>query len=613
MAAKHSAFAGSQKEKVLKDAIAAGRLESRARASSAPAEIPEITFDVLDSPPSDSLPLGEIAIGLAGGLALFLFGMRQMTEALKIIAGERMKRLLARFTSNRFSGVLAGTAITAVIQSSSVTTVLVVGFVSAGLMGLSQSIGVIIGANVGTTITAQIIAFKITNYAMLFIGVGFFVELGAKKERVRQWGLMIMGLGLLFFGMGLMSQATAPLRTHPGFITWMQNMQNPALAVATAAIFTALVQSSSATTGLVIVLAGGGFISLPAGIALIMGANVGTCVTAMLSAIGKPREATRVAIAHVAFNLLGVCIFVWLIPQLAESSRGISPSFPELDDTARLAAESPRQIANAHTLFNVANAFLFIWLTGPLARLATWLAPDLPEAPGSAIEPEYLDDYFLENPAMALECARREEARMATIVGEMLDSVMPAIYSASPSELARVGDMDEGVDALHVSIIRYLGLLSQEQLVTPHTEALSDGIAITNYLENIGDVIETDLVGNGVTLMQKDLSISAATREILQPLSAKVCWAFAEIAEAIASVDSERIHAVIHAKQEVKLLATKAGVHLSKRLAVEPNRQIEAFRIESEIVENLKRIYYLTRRIAKTMEDNLVVESESKS
>ena len=331
-----------------------------------------------------SLPLGEIIIGLAGGLALFLFGMRQMTDALKTVAGEGMKTLLSRLTSNRFSAAFAGAMITSIIQSSSVTTVLVVGFVSAGLMGLSQSIGVIIGANIGTTITAQIIAFKVTKYALLFIGVGFFVELGARREKVRQYGLMMMGLGLIFFGMSLMSEATTPLRSHEGFISWMQSMQNPLFAIATAALFTALVQSSSATTGLIIVLAGEGFISLNAGIALVMGANVGTCVTAMLSAIGKPREATRVAIAHVAFNLLGVALFVGLIPHLAELTRLLSPSFDDLSGAARLSAETPRQIANAHTLFNVGNAFVFIWFTGPLARLSRWLVPDKKEPPGHA-------------------------------------------------------------------------------------------------------------------------------------------------------------------------------------------------------------------------------------
>lgn len=550
------------------------------------------------------LPLGEIVIGLAGGLALFLFGMRQMTDALKTVAGGGMKTLLSRLTSNRFSAAFAGALITSIIQSSSVTTVLVVGFVSAGLMGLSQSIGVIIGANIGTTITAQIIAFKVTKYALLFIGVGFFVELGAKREKVRQYGLMIMGLGLIFFGMSLMSDATTPLRSHEGFISWMQSMQNPLFAIAAAALFTALVQSSSATTGLIIVLAGEGFISLNAGIALVMGANVGTCVTAMLSAIGKPREATRVAIAHVTFNLLGVAIFVWLIPHLADLTRLLSPSFGDLSGSARLAAETPRQIANAHTLFNVGNAFIFIWFTGPLARLSRWLVPDKKrEAPTHVIEPLYLDAYYLDAPVMALDRTRLEQIRMAQQVRKMVDGIMPAIFEQSPKKLANLSKSDEEVDALHLAIIHYLGRLSQRQLVSPQMEMLLNGIAVTNYLENIGDVIETDLVGDGVTLLEKDLTISESTRETLKPLQQKVRWAFGQIVSAMEDGDQERIRAVINAKKEIKLLSTQANLHLSRRLTTAPGAQIEVFRIESEIVENLKRIFYLTRRIAKTLEE----------
>lgn len=564
-----------------------------------------------DPSATGALPLAEIIIGLAGGLALFLFGMRQMTDALKTVAGEGMKTLLSRLTANRFSAAFAGALITSIIQSSSVTTVLVVGFVSAGLLGLSQSIGVIIGANIGTTITAQIIAFKVTKYALLFIGVGFFVELGARREKVRQYGLMIMGLGLIFFGMSLMSDATTPLRSHEGFISWMQSMQNPLFAIAAAALFTALIQSSSATTGLIIVLAGEGFISLNAGIALVMGANVGTCVTAMLSAIGKPREATRVAIAHVAFNLLGVAIFVWLIPQLAELTRYLSPAFDDLSGSARRAAETPRQIANAHTLFNVANAFVFIWFTGPLARLSRWLVPDKKEAATHVIEPLYLDSYYLDTPAMALDRARLEQARMAKLVGKMVDSIMPAIFEKSPKKLANLSKSDEEVDALHMAIIRYLGHLSQRQLVSPQMEMHSNGIAVTNYLENIGDVIETDLVGDGETLLQKDLTISESTQEILKPLQQKVRWAFGQIAEAIETGDQERVRAVINAKKEIKLLSTQANIHLSKRLAVSPGAQIEVFRIESEIVENLKRIFYLTRRIAKTLEEKAVGGEEA--
>ncbi len=324
---------------------------------------------------STPIEFGALITGLGGGLALFLFGIRQMTESLKIVAGSSMKGLLARLTANRFTAALAGAIITAVIQSSSVTTVLVVGFVSAGLLTLSQSIGVIIGANVGTTITAQIIAFNVYQYGLLMIAIGFLTDVVAKSEKIKQWGIVLMGLGLIFFGMELMSNATGPLRQWPPFIDAMQNMRNPLLSILFGLIFTAIVQSSSATTGIVIVLASQGLISLESGIGLVFGANIGTCVTAIISAFGRPREAVQAAWIHVVFNIGGVLLWMFFIPQFAQLARGISPSANYLEGSARLAADTPRQIANAHTLFNVGNTFLFIWFTGPLAKLVDRIVP----------------------------------------------------------------------------------------------------------------------------------------------------------------------------------------------------------------------------------------------
>jgi phosphate:Na+ symporter len=228
-----------------------------------------------------------IVVGLLGGLALFLFGMEQMTDALKAVAGGGMRKTLNRLATNRFTAALSGAFVTSVIQSSSVTTVLVVGFVSAGLMTLSQSIGIIMGANVGTTITAQIIAFKVTKYALVLVAVGFGLMFTQKRDRIQRYGAMLMGLGLIFFGMSLMSDATSPLRDFQPFIDAMESMRNPLWAIFGGAVFTAVVQSSSATTGIVIVLAGQGFITLEAGIALTLGANVGTCARSEERRVGK--------------------------------------------------------------------------------------------------------------------------------------------------------------------------------------------------------------------------------------------------------------------------------------------------------------------------------------
>ena len=242
------------------------------------------------------IDITTIVVGLLGGLAIFLFGLEQLTDMLKATAGDRMRNVLAQVTTNRFKAALAGGFTTAVIQSSSVTTVLVVGFVSAGLMSVQQSIGVIMGAEIGTTVTAQIIAFRVTEYALVAVICGFVLQFFFKDARTRRYGTMILGLGLVFFGMNLMGDATRPLRDYQPFIDLLAQMDNAVLTVLLSAGFTALIQSSSATTGVIIVLGSQGLISLEQGIALVFGANIGTCVTALLASIGKPVSYTHLTL-----------------------------------------------------------------------------------------------------------------------------------------------------------------------------------------------------------------------------------------------------------------------------------------------------------------------------
>jgi phosphate:Na+ symporter len=340
---------------------------------------------------SASIDVFRLLMGLFGGLALFLFGIDQMSHGLKAVAGDGMASLLGGVTKNRFIGAITGAFVTAILNSSSVTTVLVVGFITAGIMTLTQSIGVIMGANIGSTMTAQIVAFNVTQYAMLPIAIGFGMIFFGKTESMKHGGAMLFGLGLLFGGMGVMSDAMYPLRSYPPFLELMGQLENPLLGILVGAVFTGLVQSSAATTGIAIVMASEGLMSLPAGIALALGANIGTCVTAILASIGKPVAARQAAAAHIVFNILGVLIWLPFISLLAQFSATISPSYPELEGAARMAKEVPRQIANAHTIFNVANTVLFIWFTGALARLVQRLVPDREEPSLEIIKPKFIN------------------------------------------------------------------------------------------------------------------------------------------------------------------------------------------------------------------------------
>jgi len=547
----------------------------------------------------EQMAVGEMTIQLLGGLALFLYGIEQMTAALKAVAGDRMRTVLAKLTSTRFTGALTGAFVTAIIQSSSVTTVLVVGFTTAGLMSFSQSIGVIMGANIGTTITAQIVAFKVTKAALAMIAVGFGFLFFSKKEALRHYGEILMGLGLIFFGMTVMSDAMQPLRNFQPFLDLMVSMETPLVGILVAAAFTALIQSSSATTAIVIVMAGQGFISLPAGIALAFGANIGTCVTALLAAIGKPREAVRAATTHVLFNIAGVLLWLAFVDQLATFVTGISPTHEELVGAQRVAAETPRQIANAHTIFNVANTLIFIWFATWIARFVEWLVPDRPLEIASAHRAKYLDDELLTTPSIALGRVRVEIEHMGEQVQEMLAQIMPAILHGSKSTLLEIRQMDESVDALHAQIVTYLGKISGLKLTKTQSDEFLRLMDVVNDLENIGDVVETNLVELGITRLDMNVAVSPQTQEVLLKFHAVVVRAVADAIRAVADDDVDIAKSVIEMKREITAIATSAAVHESKRLvASEPNR-IEAYTIEIGVTEKLQRVYFFAKRMAK--------------
>lgn len=543
-----------------------------------------------------------MGIKLFGGLALFLFGLEQMSDSLKLIAGERLKAILGKLTTNRFMGVITGAFVTAIIQSSSVTTVLVVGFISAGLLSLSQSIGIIMGANIGTTITAQIIAFKVTKISLLIVGIGFSLLFFSKKHKIKRYGTLIMGLGLVFFGMGVMGDAMQPLRLYQPFLDLMIEMETPIYGILVGAAFTALIQSSSATTGLIIVLASQGLISLPGGIALAFGANIGTCVTAMLAAIGKPREAVRAAAVHVLFNIAGVVVWFMFIQQLSDFVMWMSPSYPELSGIDRLSAETPRQLANAHTIFNFANTFIFIGFSTQLARLVEKLIPDRAlDDDNVPIKSKYLDEGLLDTTSLALDSVRLEVMNMGKLVQDMLERIMPAILSGNRTTLESIKDMDDQVDRLYEQIIHYMGQISKRSLTGKQTKEFLGLMAAISDLENIGDTIETNLVVLGHERIDADFSISKPTRKVLLDFQTLIQKALNTAIQAVSLNSTTLANEVIEMKAEIYDVADSAAAHQAQRLVVkEPNR-IPAYTIEIDIIEKQKRIYHFTKRMAATV------------
>jgi len=428
----------------------------------------------------------------------------------------------------------------------------------------------------------------------------------SKREKIQQYGYMVMGLGMIFFGMGVMKDAMEPLRTYQPFIDLMANMSNPILGILVAAVFTALVQSSSASMGVVIVLAMQGLITLEAGISLALGANIGTCVTAGLASLGKPREAVRVAVCHVLFKIIGVLIMLPLIGPFAKFVVFISPSPAEgLTGMQAAASVLPRQVANAHTLFNIGIGVLFLPFVTYFARFVFWLVPDKPLPEVYEIQPKYLSEMLLHTPSLALDAARHEIKRMGKRVDLMNTAMMPAVLTGNKEALQAVREMDDEVDVLYKHLVNYLAEVSKLQLNEYQTQKMMKLMAAVNDLEQIGDVIEVSLVDLGEKRVKKGFKISEATQKVINTVHVVVSDALKAAVRSVVEEDNDFATRVLSMKSDMNRLVEQAGMHQAKRLVSEDSGKFEAYSVEVDIIEKLKRIYYHAKRMAKT-----VVETE---
>ncbi len=434
----------------------------------------------------------QILITLFGGLALFIYGMNLMSDGLQKAAGEKMEKVLGVLTKNPLMGVLAGALVTAVLQSSSATTVMVLGFVSAGLMGLPQAISVIFGANIGTTITAQLIAFKIGDYAWLFLFIGFVMFFFLKKkEKIMDLGQTIMGFGMLFVGINIMGDTMKPLAEAPVFVDLMMQVQDvPVLGVVLGTVMTVVVQSSSATIAVLQNLAAtagpdgvSSILGLAGAIPILFGDNIGTTITAVLASIGGSIAAKRTAAAHVIFNLSGTFIFIWFIPWYTKFVQMISPQGPEVEVIAR-------QIANAHLCFNVANTIIWLPLLGVLVTIVTKLVKgsDLERLPS---EPVFLDMNVLHQPFAAIMLVKKELSRLAGFANDMITTSKKAFLGNDVELANEVLEAEENVDILQSKIVNYLSALFTNESLTEHQAKEVAGLMhVATDIEHVGDYCE---------------------------------------------------------------------------------------------------------------------------
>lgn len=566
-----------------------------------------------------TLDLWTMVVGMLGGLALFLFGMEQMADALKALAADRLKDVLARLTTNRLMGALTGAAVTAVIQSSSVTTVLVVGFISAGIMSVPQSVGVIFGSNIGSTVTAQLIAFKVTAIALPMVAIGFAMLFISRRDRVRHYGGMLMGLGLVFYGMGLMSDAMEPLREYRPFLDLMQRMENPFLGILVATLFTGLVQSSAATTGIIIVMAGQGLITLHAGIALVFGANIGTCATALLASVGKPREALRASVVHLLFNVIGVVLWVWFIDPLARLVTALSPAAESLSGVARMAAEAPRQIANAHTVFNVANTLLFLPFGGQFARLAELLVPGRRNAAAAAVDvaPQWtavhLDPGLLAVPAIALEQTRGEIRRLSRMIRSLVERLVPAYSQGDVEAAAAMLKQEAEIDFVGERIDQYLVQIARRDLNQDQSEIAVQLTEITTSLERIAELFKRDLHPLIKARNERPVPDGEAGHPELLGFADLVLRNYDKAIRAFEERSTEAAREVVRSKPEVARSQQACRASRYGALGSGDPEAVAAGEIYLDLVDHLRRINSHAEAVAFTMLEGFLDARRRKS
>lgn len=533
----------------------------------------------------------KVVFGLTGGLALFLYGMNSMSDALQKAAGEKMKKILEFLTKNPIMGVLAGALVTAVLQSSSATTVMVIGFVSAGLMSLPQAISVIFGANIGTTMTAQLMAFKITDYIYPIIFVGFMLYFASKKEKVKNVGLVIFSFGLLFEGIEIMGSVMKPLANSPIFVELMAKVSDiPVLGVLLGAVMTLVVQSSSATIAVLQNFASQpgpdgvtSVIGLAGAIPILFGDNIGTTITALLASIGQSKNAKRTALAHSIFNITGSIVFLFLIPVLAKFVQFISPKGPEVEVISR-------QIANAHTTFNVVCTLVWLPLIPVMVKIVTTIVRGDDTKKVHSYEPQYLDDKMINQPIPAMYMVSNEINRIATSTEKMLKILKEIVSGDNKEEIKSLFKKHhDAVKTLQDAIVTYISkLFTGGALTEVQAERVAGYLAIANNIDRIadrcGDVVD---IYERIGTSEKILS-DQAKEELAQCVTIAE-ELFEQAITAVATDNVDQAEQVIQDKKRMRKAQKKSTKKHLERLQ-EKQCDPELTRAYSGILLNLDRV-----------------------
>lgn len=532
----------------------------------------------------------EIAFGLIGGLGLFLYGMNVMSTGLQKAAGDKLKSIIGMLTNNRFMGVAVGAIVTMIIQSSSATTVMVVGFVNAGMMKLTQAVGVIMGANIGTTITAQIITFKIEKYAPIIVGISVAIWLFTENRKLKQFAEAFIGFGILFIGMKYMGDSLRPLREYEAFRELLISFgENEILGILAGFVITVAVQSSSASTGILLALAMEGLVPINAGLPILFGINIGTTTTAILSSIGANRTAKRAAAVHFCFNFFGTIIFMVLL------KNPVYRIITHLDP-----GDVARQIANAHTIFNISNTLIQLPFAGLLVYLSKKLIPGEEDQVKGL---KYIDDRILETPAIALGSAIKETLHMGNVAKESLETAMDALFSRTQKKIDETFRLEKIVNELERELAAYLVKLSNTSISTRNRETVDGLFNTINDIERVGD--HADNIGElAQYILDNNLHFSEVAIEELRMMHELVMRGYTDALTAMKNLDSSLAMKVIEIEGKVdhieKTLRANHISRLNNQQCV-PSSGV----IFLDIISNMERISDHSSNIAMAVLDEI--------
>ncbi|AUN13520.1 Na/Pi cotransporter family protein [Paraclostridium sordellii] len=529
----------------------------------------------------------QIAISLMGGLGLFLYGMNLMADGLQKSAGEKLKRIVELLTSNVLMGVLVGALVTAIIQSSSATTVMVVGFVNAGIMTLPQAIGVIMGANIGTTITAQLVSLDLVGIAPLALGIGIVIYLFSKNQKAKTIAEILIGFGILFTGMDFMKEAVKPLAEFKGFTDALVAFSNqPILGILLGFGITAIVQSSSASMGMLLALASQGLIPLTAALPILYGENIGTCVTSLISSIGASINARRAAVMHLVFNVIGTIVFMLILTKpITMIVQNLNP-----DDVSR-------QIANAHTLFNVINVILLLPFSKYIVKLTMKLMPEKESEKEKNKTVHYIDERMMETPSIALSNTVKETLRMGEKAKSSLNNAMEGFLEKSKSKVDASFEEEKLINKLQKSILNYLLKLSKTSLNDDSRESVDLLFNTVNDIERVGDHAE-NIAELASSVIEGKLSLSEGGEKELRDLYDKVMETYNTALDCMEKSDVDLACRVIKLEEQVDMMEKSCRLNHMRRLN-ENSCSVDSGVIFLDLISNLERVADHSANIAQ--------------